>query len=164
MGTPAKPGRYCQRHDISGFAPEKIPSKPKPASVLCEVLGLALAPEERDTLNEIYEFGPICLDDQIAIVRLRLIQNERSFRDGYLTTDDYTKTLLRLTEELRKLVEVNSKLAVNEALARRFAVDETPQDAFDPLAEPTPDEKKLTDDSEVIEAQIVVDWELAGNE
>lgn len=139
LATPIARGRYCCRHDktqhLAEYQAELAKRKVTPATVLSEALGAFMSPEDAQTLNEIYEYGPIVLDDQIGLLRLRIMNLEKTFRDGFITVAEYHRDLLALTDSLRKLTETNSKLALNAALANRFASDDAPEDKFNPLAE-----------------------------
>lgn len=129
LATPLTPGGRCEPH--GGTIIKAYAEKRGPGSVLTSILSACMSPEDAKVVQEIYKYGPCTLEDQIALTRLRILDLERRFRDGYLLLDAYGKELRSLTEQLRKLTVDNSKIALNQALADRF---ETPEaEEYDPF-------------------------------
>jgi len=136
LATPLAIGRGCAQHDrlrpATEASPVDRPESKEPGAVLQRFLSSCVSSEDATIIDEIYKYGPATLEDQIALVRLRIGDSERRFRDGYLLVDDYLRTLKTLTDLLVKLTDANAKVAANTALADRLRGEPEPE-AFDPV-------------------------------
>jgi hypothetical protein len=126
LNSPAVGSERCRTHGGGRK------SEARGASVLLDILKDSLAPADVAAIDDVYRFGPTTLEDLIALLRLRVGDLERRYRDGFLTLSDYGDQLRSLTDQIRKLTESNSKIALNEALAMRN--DEPSEEAFNPFA------------------------------
>lgn len=133
MNTPAVGSQFCREH-----APAT--GEPKAGSVLLDILKSCLSPADAAAIEDVYTYGPVSLEDLIALHRLRINDLERRYRDGFVSLAQYGVELRALTEQVRKLTESNSKIALNDALSQRNTAPEA--EAFNPFAHIPPPPKQ----------------------
>lgn len=123
--SPAVGSEFCRAHGTA-------PREKQTGSVLLDVLKSCLSADDAAAIDDAFRYGPTTLEDLIALTRLRILDLEKRYRDGFVSLAAYGTELRTLTEQVRRLTESNSKIALNDALSQRNTAPE--DETFNPFA------------------------------